>query len=110
MTQHAPAAGTSSPGLTLRELSHPKPGVYLVGMKSYGRAPAFLAVTGYEQVRSVAAATADHTESAERVELTCRTPASAVARASSTRMAAGAGSCRAPAAPEQLMIGRPGQS
>jgi hypothetical protein len=79
-------------------------------MKTYGRAPAFAAVTGYEQVRSVAAATAGHTESAERVELTCRTPASAAARARSTRMAAGAGSRRALAAPEQLMIGRPGQS
>lgn len=41
-----------------RELSHPEQGVYLVGMKSYGRAPTFLAMTGYEQVRSVAAAIA----------------------------------------------------
>jgi hypothetical protein len=53
-----------------RELSHPEPGVYLVGMKSYGRAPTFLAMTGYEQVRSVAAAIAGDTESADRVELT----------------------------------------
>nr|WP_203592893.1 NAD(P)-binding domain-containing protein [Streptomyces sp. SID9124] len=53
-----------------RELSHPEPGVYLVGMKSYGRAPTFLAMTGYEQVRSVAAALAGDTESADRVELT----------------------------------------
>jgi thioredoxin reductase len=52
-----------------RELSHPEPGVYLVGMKSYGRAPTFLAMTGYEQVRSVAAALAGDTESADRVEL-----------------------------------------
>ena len=37
------------------ELAHPEPGLYLVGMKSYGRAPTFLAMTGYEQVRSVAA-------------------------------------------------------
>lgn len=29
-----------------------------MGMKSYGRAPAFLAMTGYEQVRSIAAALA----------------------------------------------------
>ncbi|MDH6493969.1 NAD(P)-binding domain-containing protein [Streptomyces sp. SAI-149] len=53
-----------------RELSHPEHGVYLVGMKSYGRAPTFLAMTGYEQVRSVAAAIAGDMESADRVELT----------------------------------------
>ncbi|MFD4688960.1 NAD(P)-binding domain-containing protein [Streptomyces sp. NPDC058463] len=53
-----------------RELSHPEQGVYLVGMKSYGRAPTFLAMTGYEQVRSVAAAIAGDLESADRLELT----------------------------------------
>ncbi|CAL9501190.1 NAD(P)-binding domain-containing protein [Streptomyces sp. enrichment culture] len=53
-----------------RELSHPDQGVYLVGMKSYGRAPTFLAMTGYEQVRSVAAAIAGDPDSADRVELT----------------------------------------
>ncbi|MBL1289611.1 flavoprotein, partial [Streptomyces sp. For3] len=37
---------------------------------SYGRAPTFLAMTGYEQVRSVTAALAGDTESADRVELT----------------------------------------
>ncbi|WP_460060808.1 NAD(P)-binding domain-containing protein [Streptomyces sp. YKOK-I1] len=52
------------------ELSHPEQGVYLVGMKSYGRAPTFLAMTGYEQVRSIAAALAGDQEAAERVELT----------------------------------------
>ncbi|MEU5636605.1 FAD-dependent oxidoreductase [Streptomyces rishiriensis] len=49
-------------------LSHPEQGVYLVGMKSYGRAPTFLAMTGHEQVRSVAAAIAGDREAAERVE------------------------------------------
>ena len=39
-------------------------------MKSYGRAPTFLAMTGYEQVRSVAAAIAGDLEAADRVELT----------------------------------------
>ncbi|GGT53848.1 flavoprotein [Streptomyces kurssanovii] len=53
----------------VKELSHPEEGVYLVGMKSYGRAPTFLALTGYEQVRSVVAAIAGDRESAERVEL-----------------------------------------
>ncbi|MEU9247334.1 NAD(P)-binding domain-containing protein [Streptomyces sp. NPDC048385] len=52
------------------ELSHPEKDVYLVGMKSYGRAPTFLAMTGYEQVRSVTAAIAGDQEAAERVELT----------------------------------------
>ena len=40
------------------ELAHPEAGVYIVGMKSYGRAPTFLLRTGYEQVRSVVAALA----------------------------------------------------
>jgi hypothetical protein len=54
----------------VNELSHPEKDVYLVGMKSYGRAPTFLAMTGYEQVRSVAASIAGDQEAAERVELT----------------------------------------
>ncbi|MGW8776670.1 NAD(P)-binding domain-containing protein [Streptomyces sp. NPDC055796] len=54
----------------VKELSHPEKDVYLVGMKSYGRAPTFLAMTGYEQVRSIAAALAGDLEAAERVELT----------------------------------------
>jgi cation diffusion facilitator CzcD-associated flavoprotein CzcO len=37
------------------ELRHPESGFFLVGMKSYGRAPTFLLATGYEQVRSIAA-------------------------------------------------------
>ncbi|MGW5035448.1 NAD(P)-binding domain-containing protein [Streptomyces nigra] len=53
-----------------RELAHPEQDFYLVGMKSYGRAPTFLAMTGYEQVRSVVAAIAGDTDSADRVELT----------------------------------------
>lgn len=52
-----------------KELAQPEPGLYLVGMKSYGRAPTFLAMTGYEQVRSVAAELAGDTEAAARVEL-----------------------------------------
>jgi thioredoxin reductase len=51
------------------ELSHPDSGVYIVGMKSYGRAPTFLLRTGYEQVRSVVAALAGDWEAARRVEL-----------------------------------------
>ncbi|MFJ9805594.1 NAD(P)-binding domain-containing protein [Streptomyces wuyuanensis] len=52
------------------ELSHPEKDVHLVGMKSYGRAPTFLAMTGYEQVRSIAAALAGDHDAAARVELT----------------------------------------
>nr|GLK37369.1 hypothetical protein GCM10017611_42310 [Rhodococcus wratislaviensis] len=52
------------------ELSHPEPNVFLVGMKSYGRAPTFLAMTGYEQVRSIAAVLAGDHDAAARVELT----------------------------------------
>ncbi len=53
------------------ELAHPaEPGLFVVGMKSYGRAPTFLALTGFEQVRSVAAALAGDDEAASRVELT----------------------------------------
>ena len=40
------------------ELAHPESGFYMAGMKSYGRAPTFLMLTGYEQVRSVVAALA----------------------------------------------------
>lgn len=54
----------------VNELSHPEKDVYLVGMKSYGRAPTFLAMTGYEQVRSIAAHLAGDHEAAQRVELT----------------------------------------
>jgi cation diffusion facilitator CzcD-associated flavoprotein CzcO len=51
------------------ELSHPERDFYVVGMKSYGRAPTFLLLTGYEQVRSVAAALAGDLASARAVEL-----------------------------------------
>ena len=52
------------------ELAHPdEPDVYVVGMKSYGRAPTFLALTGYEQVRSVTAELAGDHDAARRVEL-----------------------------------------
>jgi thioredoxin reductase len=51
------------------ELAHPEKDFYIVGMKSYGRAPTFLLATGYEQVRSVAAALTGDLEAASRVEL-----------------------------------------
>jgi hypothetical protein len=52
-----------------RELAHPEPGFYTLGVKSYGRAPTFLMATGYEQARSVVAAIAGDIEAADRVEL-----------------------------------------
>jgi hypothetical protein len=52
-----------------RELAQPEQGLFLVGMKSYGRAPSFLAMTGYEQVRSVIAALDGDMEAADRVDL-----------------------------------------
>ncbi|WP_083966624.1 NAD(P)-binding domain-containing protein [Demequina globuliformis] len=51
------------------DLAHPETDFYIVGAKSYGRAPTFLALTGYEQVRSVVAAIAGDHEAAARVEL-----------------------------------------
>jgi len=53
-----------------QQLRQPDRGVYLAGMKSYGRAPSFLVMTGFEQVRSVVAEIAGDSEAAARVELT----------------------------------------
>lgn len=90
-----------------RELSHPERGVYLVGMKSYGRAPTFLAMTGYEQVRSVTAAIAGDTESADRVELTL--PETGVCGGAglfdTPEADAGAGGCCGAPEPQMLTIG-----
>lgn len=82
-----------------RELSHPEPDFYTVGIKSYGRAPTFLLLTGYEQVRSVAAALAGDMVSADAVQLVlpetgvCTVPSSALGAASK-------GCCGGPAAKE----------
>ena len=51
------------------ELKHPDPNVFAIGMKSYGRAPTFLMLTGYEQARSVVSAIAGDWVAARRVEL-----------------------------------------
>jgi len=52
-----------------KELAHPEPGFYTVGIKSYGRAPTFLMATGYEQVRSVVAFLAGDFAGATEVQL-----------------------------------------
>ncbi|MZD10413.1 NAD(P)-binding domain-containing protein [Streptomyces sp. SID5785] len=94
-----------------RELSHPEQGIYLVGMKSYGRAPTFLAMTGYEQVRSVVAALAGDKESADRVELTL--PETGVCGGAglfdTPDAQEGDGGCCAPA-PALIQLGAPGTS
>ena len=50
-------------------LRQPEKGFYIVGAKSYGRAPTFLMATGYEQVRSITAYLAGNLEASQRVEL-----------------------------------------
>lgn len=52
-----------------QELRHPEKNFYIVGMKSYGRAPTFLLATGYEQVRSVVAYLTGDVEGAKEVQL-----------------------------------------
>ncbi|MBA2400184.1 MAG: NAD(P)-binding domain-containing protein [Bradyrhizobium sp.] len=52
-----------------RELAQVEPSFYFAGIKSYGRAPTFLMLTGYEQVRSIAAELAGDHAAASRVEL-----------------------------------------
>ena len=90
-------------------LRQPEGDLYLVGMKSYGRAPSFLTLTGYEQTRSVVAEIAGDYESADRVELVL--PDSGVCGGSGLfEEAPAAGGCCGPsitAAPELLTVGAP---
>ncbi|WP_336707357.1 FAD-dependent oxidoreductase [Oerskovia sp. USHLN155] len=100
------SCGTVPPhGETL--LQHPDDGFYLAGMKSYGRAPTFLLATGYEQVRSIAAALAGDRAAADLVQLNL--PATGVC---STDLALEAedetgGSCcgASPAEPQLVTLG-----
>ncbi len=59
----------SVPPHGVAELSHPEPNFFIAGMKSYGRAPTFLLLTGYEQVRSIAAELAGDHQAARDVQL-----------------------------------------
>jgi len=98
-----------------KELEQPESGLFLVGMKSYGRAPSFLAMTGYEQVRSVVAALDGDLDAAERVELVL--PETGVCNGAGAFddpdgvVSVGGGCCGAPAAaePQLVTLGRPGQ-
>ncbi|MBW0102088.1 FAD-dependent oxidoreductase [Pseudonocardia sp. KRD291] len=93
------------------ELAQPEPGVYLAGMKSYGRAPTFLARTGYEQVRSIAAELAGDHEAAARVELVlnetgvCGGAGLFDEDTSAAETVAGSGCCSTPSEP--LTVGAP---
>ncbi|BBG05826.1 MULTISPECIES: hypothetical protein [Pseudonocardia] len=82
-----------------KALSHPEPGFYIVGMKSYGRAPTFLMATGYEQVRSIAAALAGDREAADAVHLDL--PETGVCSADLSA------SCDAPTEPQLVTAGTP---
>ena len=87
------------------DLKQPEPGFYIVGAKSYGRAPTLLALR-FEQVHSVVAAIAGDHEAAERVELAL--PDTGVRGGSSLFDApdeqSAAGSCCAPA-PQLIQLG-----
>ena len=77
------------------ELRQPETGLYIAGMKSYGRAPTFLMLTGYEQVRSIACALTGDMPGARRVELTL--PATGVCSAQLTDTPVVAGVAAEPA-------------
>jgi thioredoxin reductase len=79
------------------ELRHPESGAYVVGMKSYGRAPTFLMLTGYEQVRSIAAAIAGDWDVARDVQLVL--PETGVCSSDLVLAEQGGGCCGAAATP-----------
>jgi len=79
----------SVPPHGFRELAHPDKNFFIVGMKAYGRAPTFLMLTGYEQVRSIAAELAGDHDAAKRVELVL--PKTGVC--SSKKQVSGSGCC-----------------
>lgn len=88
------------------ELKQPDGNLFVIGMKSYGRAPTFLMLTGYEQARSVAAAIAGDWEAARRVALVL--PATGVCSSDSGPEAASTGCCGAVTAePVPMAIGAP---
>jgi cation diffusion facilitator CzcD-associated flavoprotein CzcO len=91
-----------------KELAQPEENLFIVGMKSYGRAPSFLAMTGFEQVRSVVAALDGDLEAAARVDLVL--PETGVCGGSGLfdDPAGAGGCCGAPAAsqPQLITLGR----
>jgi hypothetical protein len=81
-----------------KELAHPEPGYFTVGIKSYGRAPTFLMATGYEQVRSITSLLAGDHEAANDVRLVL--PETGVCATNVLPSDAASGCCGGPA-PEQ---------
>lgn len=79
-----------------RELAHTEPGYFIAGIKSYGRAPTFLLLTGYEQVRSIAAHLAGDHVAADDVRLVL--PETGVCTASLEEVAPGGLCCSGAAA------------
>ncbi len=94
-----------------RELAQPEPGFYFAGIKSYGRAPTFLMLTGYEQVRSIVAEIAGDHEAARKVELVlpetgvCSGPGPELAQPDAAATTASSGGCCAPA-PQKAAMGQ----
>lgn len=81
------------------ELAQPEPGLYVVGAKSYGRAPTFLMATGHEQVRSVVARIAGDEKAAREVRLVLpETGVCSAAPAAARRTAAGSSAAGSSAA------------
>jgi thioredoxin reductase len=77
-----------------RELAHPESGYFVAGIKSYGRAPTFLLMTGYEQVRSIAAHLAGDHAAADDVRLVL--PETGVCNATLEQVAPGGLCCGGP--------------
>ena len=84
-----------------RELTQPESGFYFAGMKSYGRAPTFLMMTGYEQVRSIVADIAGDRTAAERVELVLPETGVCSAPVAASGPAPASGCCGGPALADQ---------
>lgn len=78
------------------ELTQPEPNFFIVGSKSYGRAPTFLMATGFEQARSVVAELAGDPVAAREVHLVL--PETGVCSVSfDTTAPASSGCCGGPA-------------
>ncbi|WP_395517010.1 FAD-dependent oxidoreductase [Pseudorhizobium flavum] len=79
------------------ELTHPEKNFYIVGSKSYGRAPTFLMKTGYEQVRSVVTELAGDPVAARRIELVLPETGVCSASPSPSTSSTSTGCCGGPA-------------
>jgi thioredoxin reductase len=86
------------------ELKHPDANLFAIGMKSYGRAPTFLLLTGYEQARSVVSAIAGDWDAARRVALVL--PETGVCSLDGAADAGAGGCCGAETVPVAVSIGR----